>query len=189
MAVNKKKLIVTCHQPSLSYPMTVSQDQLNSLENTLLSRTGNVPLHKRFRALFTLKSLKDEDAVRIISQGTPLPSRARIMCSDRVYSLAFSDDSALLKHELAYCLGQMKVKTALPTLESVLRDENEDPMVRHEVRLSFEYISYQCLVTCREKKFKKSTGSRSNGRNILLFLSPHPQRILDRLQPQRTRNL
>jgi len=59
--------------------MTVSQDQLNSLENTLLSRTGNIPLHKRFRALFTLKSLKNEDAVRIISQGTPLPSGMCVM--------------------------------------------------------------------------------------------------------------
>lgn len=48
--------------------------------------------------------------------------------------LGFSDDSALLKHELAYCLGQLKRPSALPTLEKVLRDTVEDPMVRHEVR-------------------------------------------------------
>jgi deoxyhypusine monooxygenase len=47
---------------------------------------------------------------------------------------AFEDQSALLKHELAYCLGQMKIKSALPTLESILRNTSEDPMVRHEVR-------------------------------------------------------
>lgn len=46
----------------------------------------------------------------------------------------FSDDSALLKHELAYCLGQMKLPAALSTLEIVLRNKDEDPMVRHEVR-------------------------------------------------------
>jgi len=57
----------------------------------------------------------------------------------------------------------MKVKTALPTLESVLRDENEDPMVRHEVRLSFEYISYQCLVTCREKNSKNQQAAEAMG--------------------------
>ena len=45
----------------------------------------------------------------------------------------FSDPSALLKHELAYCLGQMKKISALPALEAVLRDSSEDPMVRHEV--------------------------------------------------------
>lgn len=46
----------------------------------------------------------------------------------------FADESALLKHELAYCLGQMKKTSALPVLESVLANEEEDPMVRHEVR-------------------------------------------------------
>lgn len=46
----------------------------------------------------------------------------------------FNDPSALLKHELAYCLGQLKKTSALPTLESVLRNTSEDPMVRHEVR-------------------------------------------------------
>ena len=48
-------------------------------------------------------------------------------------NVGFKDDSALLKHELAYCLGQMKNVSALPVLESVLRDRSEDPMVRHEV--------------------------------------------------------
>lgn len=48
-------------------------------------------------------------------------------------STAFDDPSALLKHELAYCLGQMKQTSALPVLEAVLRKEDEDPMVRHEV--------------------------------------------------------
>ena len=51
-----------------------------------------------------------------------------------IYSAGFADESALLKHELAYCLGQMKKTSALPVLESVLADEKEDPMVRHEVR-------------------------------------------------------
>ena len=48
----------------------------------------------------------------------------------------FRDESALLKHELAYCLGQIKRESALVTLEEVLRDTNEDPMVRHEVCIS-----------------------------------------------------
>jgi hypothetical protein len=49
--------------------------------------------------------------------------------------LGFGDPSALFKHELAYVLGQMKNKTALPLLEKVLMDEKQDIMVRHEVRL------------------------------------------------------
>lgn len=91
MAVNEKTDCdpVTTHQiilSKLSYPMTsptASQDQLKSLENALLSRTGDVPLHRRFRALFTLKSLKNEDAVRIISRGAPLHSSG--LCGDRIF--------------------------------------------------------------------------------------------------------
>lgn len=45
---------------------------------------------------------------------------------------AFGDDSALLKHELAYCLGQMQDPQAIPTLSAVLRDTQQEPMVRHE---------------------------------------------------------
>lgn len=45
---------------------------------------------------------------------------------------AFEDDSALLKHELAYCLGQMQDKRAIPTLTAVLKDAEQEPMVRHE---------------------------------------------------------
>ncbi|KAH9933204.1 ARM repeat-containing protein [Epithele typhae] len=95
---------------------------LSALEAALLNASGDVPLHNRFRALFTLKALKNEDAVRIISKG-------------------FADESALLKHELAYCLGQMKNTTALPVLESVLSNEREDPMVRHEAAEALGAIS------------------------------------------------
>ena len=38
-----------------------------------------------------------------------------------------------MRHELAYCLGQMRDATALPVLEKVLRDTSDDPIVRHEV--------------------------------------------------------
>ncbi|KAF8442951.1 armadillo-type protein [Boletus edulis BED1] len=96
--------------------------ELRTLERVLLNTARKVPLHDRFRALFALKSLKNDDAVAIISK-------------------AFDDPSALLKHELAYCLGQMKRTSALPVLESVLRNENEDPMVRHEAAEAIGAIS------------------------------------------------
>ncbi|TFK52463.1 ARM repeat-containing protein [Heliocybe sulcata] len=100
----------------------VSPNTLKALEASLLNTSGNVPLHNRFRALFTLKAFKNDEAVNIISRG-------------------FVDDSALLKHELAYCLGQMKNTSALPVLESVLSDESEDPMVRHEAAEAMGAIS------------------------------------------------
>lgn len=37
----------------------------------------------------------------------------------------FNDSSELLKHELAYCLGQMKSEYALKVLMGVLKDYNQ----------------------------------------------------------------
>ncbi|KAG8733258.1 deoxyhypusine hydroxylase [Ceratobasidium sp. 423] len=79
------------------------------LEATLLNTSGNVPLHARFRSLFTLKALPGQRTIDIISKG-------------------FNDESALLKHELAYVLGQMGDPHAIPTLSDVLSNESEDPM-------------------------------------------------------------
>ncbi|GAA5959782.1 hypothetical protein JCM8115_004855 [Rhodotorula mucilaginosa] len=78
--------------------------QLNSHE---------VPLAQRFRALFTLKSLGGPRAIEVIAKG-------------------FDGESALLGHELAYCLGQLKDPRALPILTKVLEDDKEHIMVRHE---------------------------------------------------------
>lgn len=73
----------------------------------------NNPLKDRFRALFTLRNLGGNDAVDIISR-------------------CFNDPSALLKHELAYCLGQMQNSHAIPILIQVLKDKSQEAMVRHE---------------------------------------------------------
>ena len=49
--------------------MELTEDAYNALKASLLNESGKVPLHERFRALFTLKSLKNQRAVDIISQG------------------------------------------------------------------------------------------------------------------------
>jgi deoxyhypusine monooxygenase len=45
-----------------------------------------------------------------------------------------NDSSALLRHEIAFVLGQMKDPYAIPFLTSVLENLQENSMVRHEVR-------------------------------------------------------
>lgn len=69
----------------------------------------------------------------------------------------FLDPSTLLKHELAYCLGQMKNTAALEILETVLTNEQEDPMVRHEVC----FVLRVCLSVFM------CAGSRSDGCYLL----------------------
>jgi len=74
----------------------------------------NRPLKERFRALFTLKSIGGQEAIDWMAK-------------------AFEDKSALLKHEVAYCLGQLQSDLALPILTSVLADgQGQEPIVRHE---------------------------------------------------------
>lgn len=80
----------------------------------------SVPLAKRFRALFSLK--------HVAAQEDSEQSYAAI----EAIAAAFSTPSALLKHELAYCLGQTRNPKAVPFLRAVLEDYSEDPMVRHE---------------------------------------------------------
>lgn len=65
--------------------------------------------------------------------------------------LAFADDSALLKHELAYVLGQMKNPHAHGVLLQVLATKDEDPMVRHEAAEALGAIgSLESLVILEE---------------------------------------
>ena len=45
--------------------------------------------------------------------------------------VGFNSNSALLRHEVAYVLGQMQNQVAIPTLIDVLSDEDEHVMVRH----------------------------------------------------------
>lgn len=71
------------------------------------------PMKARYRALFSLKNVGGKDAIDAISSN-------------------FSDRSSLLKHELAYCLGQMQDDRAVDVLKSVVRDEDQDVIVRHE---------------------------------------------------------
>lgn len=89
----------------------INNEKIEEIGN-LLNDT-NRPLKERFRALFTLKNLGGPTAIDAIAK-------------------CFADDSALLKHELAYCLGQMQDASAIPHLVKVIDDKSQEPMVRHE---------------------------------------------------------
>ena len=89
-----------------------------SLRTALCSE--DVALASRFRALFSLKYLASQP---------PSPTTSTAI---QAIAAAFASPSALLKHELAYCLGQTKNLEASPFLRDVLQDQSEDPMCRHE---------------------------------------------------------
>jgi len=67
----------------------------------------------RMRALFTLRNTGGAEAIDALIAG-------------------FSSSSVLLKHEIAYVLGQMQDSHAVEALITRLSDGSEDSIVRHE---------------------------------------------------------
>ena len=70
-------------------------------------------MFERYRALFSLRHLGGEDAIRVIARAMVEP------------------DSALIRHEAAYVLGQLQGNAAIPYLQKQLEND-PSPMVRHE---------------------------------------------------------
>lgn len=83
-------------------------------ESSKILADSQESLSKRFRALFTLRNYICKDSVESIGK------------------VLVEDESDLLKHECAYCLGQMKDQRSIPYLLKALKNENQHTMVRHE---------------------------------------------------------
>ncbi|TPX73179.1 hypothetical protein CcCBS67573_g05551 [Chytriomyces confervae] len=119
--------------------IAIADSEYERLEAILTNQiTPAVPLKARFRALFTLKSVKSDRAVDIIAK-------------------AFTDPSALLRHELAYVLGQMKNEHAIPVLNNVLANLKEDSMVRHEAAEALGAIGKESSIETLTKYLDPST--------------------------------
>lgn len=100
--------------------VATSEESINRI-GIVLADT-KLPMKERFRALFTLKNLGGNLAIENIAK-------------------CFTDDSCLLKHELAYCLGQMRDEYAIPYLIKVLKDNTQEPMVRHEAGITINLLT------------------------------------------------
>lgn len=103
----------------MAVPDAAQSTQVSTLRNILTSEQE--PLARRFRALFSLKYLASLDP----------PSEETVPAIEAI-AAGFGSPSALLKHELAYCLGQSRHDAAIEPLRNVLKDRQEDPMCRHE---------------------------------------------------------
>ena len=100
-------------------PSTISLSPTEDPTITTLRKTlicESEPLARRFRALFSLKHIACQSSLPAI----------------HAIAAGFTSPSALLKHELAYCLGQTRNLAASPFLRAVLEDKDEDSMCRHE---------------------------------------------------------
>ncbi|ODV88058.1 hypothetical protein CANARDRAFT_26219 [[Candida] arabinofermentans NRRL YB-2248] len=98
------------------------QSSLDTLRDVLINKSGDVKLANRFRALFFLKSIGEE------FENKPDESSLAL----NYIGECFKDESELLKHEVAYVLGQTKNIKAAPILREVLINQEQQCMVRHE---------------------------------------------------------
>ncbi len=90
-------------------PTTIeSLDELN-----MILINEDAKMFDRMRAVFSLRNNGSKESIIILSHG-------------------FNSNSALLKHEIAYVMGQMQNEIAIQYLVERLEDENEHVMVRHE---------------------------------------------------------
>ncbi|KKK18789.1 hypothetical protein P175DRAFT_0502239 [Aspergillus ochraceoroseus IBT 24754] len=125
-------------------------DNLDGVDNTVSTlrtviTSETQPLARRFRALFSLKYLACQQ-----------PPTDKTLPAIQAIAAAFSSPSALLKHELAYCLGQTRNPDALPYLHEVVKDPQEDAMCRHEAAEALGALGYESsleiLKTLRDNK-------------------------------------
>lgn len=93
---------------------------LEQLRDVLTNKSGSTPLANRFRALFNLKNVGSDGSKQDAEKAIDYIAES------------FKDSSELLKHEVAYVLGQIKNLYAAPYLQNVLKDVNQEVMVRHE---------------------------------------------------------
>ena len=96
-----------------------SEKELNDAGKVLCDQSK--ALKERFRALFSLK-----EAVKLDPNNNELIVNLMFKALDK------SEPSALLKHEVAYCLGQTECPKAVSLLEIVLSDTSREVIVRHE---------------------------------------------------------
>ena len=89
-------------------------------------------MFQRMRALFALRNIGGVDAIEALAA-------------------AYSSKSALLKHEIAYVMGQMQDSAAVPHLINRLEDHDEDLMVRHEAAEALGAIGDRTALATLEK--------------------------------------
>lgn len=112
-------------------PVYIGDPQIFSipaLKDKLCNKS--LPLFERYRAMFTLRDrCKGKDnSDRELAVGA--------LCS------SFSDQSTLLRHELAFVLGQLEHPASIPYLFARLCDVHEHSIVRHEAAEALGHMKH-----------------------------------------------
>ncbi len=132
-------------------PPSPSKD-ISELEDILTNEKNR--MFQRMRAVFSLRNINSEKSVDALSK-------------------AFASSSALLRHEIAYVMGQMQNNHAVPILIDVLSNENEHVMVRHEAAEALGAIGDRRAVSILEKYLHHNLPEISESCEVALDLLEH----------------
>ncbi|DAZ93536.1 TPA: hypothetical protein N0F65_000152 [Lagenidium giganteum] len=106
-----------------------------SLKDALLDLQQ--PMGKRTRAVFYLRTRGQKEDLQVL-----------------LTALKNKKDSELMRHELAYVIGQFQDADACETLARIVEDEADDCMVRHEAAEALGAIGHEQSVDVLEKYSK-----------------------------------
>lgn len=130
----------TVQKLSFRHKMTVAllqaePETVAKLRAKLLDPNTNLP--EKYRVLFSLRNLAGQEAhealltgvLRLV--GVPAGHDALFAQSRRQMNYvhaALKDESALFRHDVAFCLGQRQDAAAIDTLKAILNDPREHAM-------------------------------------------------------------
>ncbi len=129
-----------------------SQKSIKLLSEVL--NDENAKMFDRMRTIFSLRNINSFESIQALSQG-------------------FNSKSALLKHEIAYVMGQMQNESAIPHLVKRLEDEDEHVMVRHEAAEAIGAIGSQLTKVILEKFLRHELPEISESCEVALGLLSH----------------
>ncbi len=127
-------------------------DNVKKLNSILIDE--DTRMFERMRVVFSLRNMNSSESIKSLSNG-------------------FKSNSALLKHEIAYVMGQMQNKAALPYLIERLEDESEHVMVRHEAAEAIGAIGCMSTKEILEKYVKHELPEISESCEVALDLLLH----------------
>ena len=142
-------------------PALPSTTPLPELEAQLMDPSK--PMYERYQALFALRNRGGSDSVAVLCEALRRGS------------------SALLKHEVAYVLGQMQSPESVRALKESLADASEHAMVRHEAAEALGAVAAVAEGGAAEggKEAEAEADDKDGGaRRALLAFSSDPEPIV-----------
>ena len=104
----------------------------------------SAPMFERYRAMFSLRNRGGKESVKELGNAlgeslclfecssSIIAKKLPLLYSQRFISKVRDKSSALLRHEVAYVLGQMQHPNTVEYLVASLKQQNEHRLVRHE---------------------------------------------------------